>query len=74
MSVPQRDEDEGGGRRAVRRSSKYWRTNWLMTYSPVSQTWVPIYTNPLDCPPPVSSGALHSLKRLHLAINIYSLQ
>ena len=36
--------------------SKYWRTNWLMTYSPISQTWTPIYSNPKDCPPPVSSG------------------
>jgi len=52
MTLPNRDGE------VLYRHSKYWRTNWLMTYSPISQTWTPIYSNPKDCPPPVSSGAV----------------
>ena len=51
MTLPNRDGE------VLYRHSKYWRTNWLMTYSPISQTWTPIYSNPKDCPPPVSSGS-----------------
>ena len=35
---------------------KYWRPNWLMVYHPQHGTWHPMYTDPHNCPPPISAA------------------